>query len=295
MLKRYILSLFFCCCFSSLLAHELAFSYSLAGDEDLQGEQLRGWQFNFLELAWGKNDYSDFAVSLYFTDLNYMFTADVRQAWLQFRINKSHKLQIGKDYYLFSAVESSGACCGPGGGFGGSGSLSLYNFQPYEADPAFMLKHIFQQESYSLQSYLAHNYAQNANLGFRFDKELKYLNLGGSLLLRSINEPEHLKEFWELDLVYHMGEKTKISQQVSQIYSEANLYYYGIISYQLSSNIKFLSAVTPYLGYDKSQQQYFVSGFRLEPITNSYAKLEWSKEIDSSAPAKLHLQLGYVF
>ena len=109
-MQRKFLILFFLISWVFCFAHEFSYSYKIYGDENDAGEQERGWVFNFANLTWGNNDFSDYAFSINFTDLQYYFKPDIVKAWVKFPILDNLQVLIGKDYYLFGAQEKNYSC-----------------------------------------------------------------------------------------------------------------------------------------------------------------------------------------
>ena len=109
-MKKQILILVLLLAAATCLAHEFSYSYKLYGDKDSEGEQSRGWVFNFANLSWGDNDFSDYALSINFTDLDYYFKPDIVKTWIKIPIIDNMALIVGKDNYLFGAKADNGSC-----------------------------------------------------------------------------------------------------------------------------------------------------------------------------------------
>lgn len=108
-MKKIYLLLIFIVLAVPAFTHEFSFSYKILGEEDNAGEQDRGWTFNFANLSWGNNSFSDYAFSLNLTELSFGTKIDIMQAWLAIPY-KDAKIILGKEYFAFGPEQASGAC-----------------------------------------------------------------------------------------------------------------------------------------------------------------------------------------
>lgn len=94
----------------SLIAHEASFNYSVFEKDHDNLIKEKGWIFNFAALKWGNNAYSDYALSVIFTQYGAMLRTDLDLAWLKIDIIKGLELRVGKQYYDFGKTSASGTC-----------------------------------------------------------------------------------------------------------------------------------------------------------------------------------------
>lgn len=94
-----------------ITAHEVALHYALQGTQNYDGEEIKGWDVNFLTLDWGNNDFSDYAVSVKFTFIKSDVSKIVlSKAWKRFDLGRQWDFTVGKQQYAFGLFSGSG--CG---------------------------------------------------------------------------------------------------------------------------------------------------------------------------------------
>ncbi|MCK4957444.1 MAG: hypothetical protein KAS49_07390 [Candidatus Cloacimonetes bacterium] len=295
-MKKSILILIIICVSSIIQAHEFSFSYKISGDENNSGEQERGWIFNFANLSWGDNSFSNYAFSINFTDLEFMDKADIVKAWVKFPISENANLILGKNNYSFSSMQSNGSCCGAGAGFSGAGTTSIFSFKHLDLDPSFMAKLDFEKAGFLWENYLVHKKFSNANFGSRISMKKENLHVGATLIAKSINETEHLDFLYEFDADLSLWEFVKISQQISKLDDEEKLRYFCLFSSEKKYSLSLLKNITPYAGLSYNEiDQNLIIGLNIKPIKDAFMKIEYNKTIDSDVAAQLDLQVGCTF
>ncbi len=92
-------------------AHEIALHYALEGTETYGGDEIRGWEVDFLTLDWGDNDFSDYGVTVKFTfSKSDVSKIVLTKGWKRFDLGKNWNLTVGKQQYGFGLFSGSG--CG---------------------------------------------------------------------------------------------------------------------------------------------------------------------------------------
>lgn len=286
----------------SLFSHEVSFNYSSLEEQQNPYSVHKGWKLNFAALRWGNNDFSDYALSVLFTQYGPTLRTDLDLAWLRLKIIKDLEFRLGKQYSDFGAVEGSGSCCGGGSqGFGGAESVSIYSFQHSPMFSSYMLKLIYDFRILEARAFWAHDFAEEMDAGLRISFDLSSLKLGGTMIWEDF-EHDNEKLHYDLDAQYNLLDLFDLAVQASivddGIETTDDLLAFGKISYIKGVELPVIGKIIPYTGIDSFQsnkERISLIGLNLTPIPNSFIKAEYRTNTDKDFADMLEFQVGYVF